>query len=149
MADGSVVFADSNASRIRKVAPDGTITTIAGNGRCSLVVPLGDGGPAVDAAVCAPASVAAAPDGSIYIADRTHHRVRKIDPAGIITTDTCDPVNGVQHAAVADGFRITARRMPCNSGRDDVASLRVSGVTEACVSEVCAHGRSARMQLAG
>jgi RHS repeat-associated protein len=46
----------------------------------------GDNGPASGAQLDLPLGVAAAPDGSIFVADSANHRVRKIDAAGIITT---------------------------------------------------------------
>jgi YD repeat-containing protein len=87
LPDGSLVVADANASRIRKIDPQGIITTLAGSGYCaSTPAELGDGGPSTAARVCQPYGLASGPDGSLYIADRAHHRVRKIDPQGIITT---------------------------------------------------------------
>ena len=62
--DGSVVVADHNNRAIRRISPDGTVTTIAGgNGRG-----VRDG-PADTAQFVEPADVAIAPDGSIYVAD--------------------------------------------------------------------------------
>ncbi|MBO0801192.1 MAG: hypothetical protein J2P31_20425, partial [Blastocatellia bacterium] len=46
----------------------------------------GDGEAATAAQLNTPQKIVLAQDGSIYIADRANHRVRKIDPRGIITT---------------------------------------------------------------
>lgn len=46
----------------------------------------GDGGSARLARLTAPEQIAIGPDGSLFVADRDAHRVRKIDPAGVITT---------------------------------------------------------------
>ncbi|MDE0627264.1 MAG: SUMF1/EgtB/PvdO family nonheme iron enzyme [Bryobacterales bacterium] len=64
-------------------ARDRTITTVAGTGMND---DGGDGGPAVRAQVGRPMGVAADAAGNLYIADRDNHRVRKVDPAGVITT---------------------------------------------------------------
>ena len=83
-ADGSLYVADGGNNRIRKVAPDGTITTIAGTGRAEF---SGDGGPARKASLSMPYSIALDREGNLYIVDTGNYRVRKIDaPTGIITT---------------------------------------------------------------
>src|SRR5581483_11641906 len=56
-ADGDVLIADSGDDEIRKLAPDGTITTIAGGGACG-APPCGDGGPATGAALSGPLGLA-------------------------------------------------------------------------------------------
>jgi RHS repeat-associated protein len=80
--DGSLFIADSLNSCIRRVGPDGIITTVAGNGRAG----LGDGGPATAAQLNGAFGVAVGPDGSLFIADCYHSRIRRVGPDGIITT---------------------------------------------------------------
>ena len=82
--DGSVYIADAGNNRVRRVAPDGTITTVAGGG--SPRDGLGDGGSAVQAALSFPSGVAVGPDGSIYVADTGNDRIRRIGLDGIIQT---------------------------------------------------------------
>lgn len=82
-ADGSVYVADTLNHRIRKVDPEGVITTVAGSGKRGY---SGDGGPATKASLNCPRGVAVGEDGSLYIADTSNNRIRKVDPAGIITT---------------------------------------------------------------
>ena len=80
-ADGSLFIADFNNRRIRKVSPVGIITTVAGDGD-----PWGDRSDGIPALIAniAPQKLAIGKDGSIYFTDG--HRIRKIDPFGIITT---------------------------------------------------------------
>src|SRR5438552_2428207 len=61
----------------------GTIMTIAGNGQAGF---SGDGGPAAQARLADPRSPAADTAGNLFIADVGNARVRRISPAGIITT---------------------------------------------------------------
>ena len=82
-ADGGFLIADTNNHRVRRVSPGGTITTVAGVGTSAFTR---DGGPAVAAAISSPTGVAAAPDGGFLIADQGNHRVRRVSPAGTITT---------------------------------------------------------------
>ncbi len=82
-ADGSLYIADIENHRIRRVGPDGIITTVAGNGQRGF---SGDGGPATAAGLHHPTGVAVAADGSLYIADYDNYRIRRVGPDGIITT---------------------------------------------------------------
>ncbi|MCG8425605.1 MAG: hypothetical protein MJE77_47605 [Proteobacteria bacterium] len=82
-SDGSIYIADSGNHRIRRVGPDGIITTVAGNGERSYG---GDGGKAIEAGLNSPYDVAIAPNGSLYIADTYHGRIRRVTPDGIIDT---------------------------------------------------------------
>jgi RHS repeat-associated protein len=83
--DGSLYIVDGGHRSIRRVTPDGTITTVAGNGTyCFPTDPCGDGGPALLAPL-SPMDVAIGPDGSLYIADNFARRIRKVGTDGIIT----------------------------------------------------------------
>jgi uncharacterized protein (TIGR03437 family) len=82
-AAGSIYIADTLDSAVRKVNPDGTITTIAGYGTPAFT---GDGGPATKAALDHPRGVAVDSNGNVYIADTGNNRVRKIDFLGNIGT---------------------------------------------------------------
>jgi hypothetical protein len=94
---GVVLIADRDNNAIRRVGADGTITTVAGRGSCS-PAPCGDGGPATDAGLAAPTGVAALPDGGYLIADASDHRVRRVSPAGVIST-----VAGTTQGFAGDG----------------------------------------------
>ena len=82
--DGSLYLADPAVRRIRRVAPDGIITTVAGNSDNCSSGPCGDGGPAVLAQLASAIAVAVGPDNSLYISEQL--KVRKVGPDGIITT---------------------------------------------------------------
>jgi sugar lactone lactonase YvrE len=86
---GNLYIADSGNHRIRKVSPDGTISTYAGNGVTdSFEVSdfSGDGGPAVNAQLNFPTSVAMDSAGTLFIADELNNRIRKVSPDGTIIT---------------------------------------------------------------
>lgn len=88
-AKGNLFIADSYNHRIRKVDPMGIITTVAGNGNAEY---SGDGGPAIKAGLHRPLGLAFHA-GSIFICDAENNRIRKLDPAGIITTIVGDGHN--------------------------------------------------------
>jgi sugar lactone lactonase YvrE len=82
-AQGNLFIADSTNRRIRKVAPDGMISTVAGNGVSGFG---GDGGPAVSAMIGETLGIAVDAKGNLFIADARNQRVRQITPNGIINT---------------------------------------------------------------
>ena len=90
-AQGNVYIAEYGGARVRKVSPNGTITTIAGTGQSGF---SGDGGPATSARLYGPAGVAVDAKGNVYIADQQNVRVRKVSPGGKITTFAGTGVNG-------------------------------------------------------
>ena len=80
---GNIYIADTENHRIRKVDPDGIITTFAGTGDEGFG---GDGGPATAAKLDWPSGVAVDAEGNVYIADQENERIRKVDSDGVITT---------------------------------------------------------------
>jgi uncharacterized protein (TIGR03437 family) len=84
--DGALYIADTGNNRIRKIAVDGTITTVAGSSSQADVLFGGDGGVATAARLYVPEGVAVDGSGNLYIADIGNHRIRKVSASGIITT---------------------------------------------------------------
>src|SRR5262245_34663357 len=82
--DGTLFVADTFDNRVRRVSPDGTITTEAGGGTPASGV--GDGGLATDASLSLPYDVAVDSNGELYIADGGHFRVRAVRGDGRIET---------------------------------------------------------------
>ena len=82
-ASGNVYIAEPGGNRVHKVSPQGTITTVAGNGT---VGDSGDGGLATNAQMYGPWGVAVDGSGNLYISDRANNRIRKVSADGIITT---------------------------------------------------------------
>jgi NHL repeat len=82
-SDGGFLIADTGNHRIRRVRPDGTIVTAAGAGTPGLT---GDGDLATSALLHSPFGVTALADGGFLIADTLNDRVRRVSPAGVITT---------------------------------------------------------------
>ncbi|HEY2933147.1 MAG TPA: hypothetical protein VGK99_15510 [Acidobacteriota bacterium] len=80
---GNIYIADTFNSRIRKITPDGMISTFAGTGTGGFA---GDGGPASSARISSPRGVAIDAAGNVFIVDSGTHRIRKVSPPGIIST---------------------------------------------------------------
>jgi uncharacterized protein (TIGR03437 family) len=82
-AAGNLYIADFGNNRIRKVAGNGVITTIAGN---TGSIDSGDGGLAAQAGLAGPSGVAVDASGNVYVAEFTGNRVRVVRTDGTITT---------------------------------------------------------------
>lgn len=82
-AQDNIYVADMGNHRIRKIASDGTVTTLAGVGLAGFG---GDGGPSEEAWLSLPSGIAADNQGSVFIADSGNHRVRVIKADGTIAT---------------------------------------------------------------
>ena len=89
-SDGSLYYADygfrtdNGGARVRRIAPNGIVSNIAGNGRAA---EAGDGGPATAASLASADGVAVDTAGNVYVSEYGAARVRKIDVlTGIITT---------------------------------------------------------------
>jgi uncharacterized protein (TIGR03437 family) len=73
----------TEAFLVRKVTPDGIITTLAGNNTSGF---SGDGGPATSAMISHPRGIAVDAGGNVYFNDSDNNRTRKVSSDGIITT---------------------------------------------------------------
>jgi hypothetical protein len=90
-ADGRVYIADTHNNRIRAIALDGTISTVAGIGAPAY---SGDGGPATAAELAQPRGLLATSAGTLLFADSSNHRLRMVDANGLITTIAGSGVQG-------------------------------------------------------
>jgi uncharacterized protein (TIGR03437 family) len=140
---GNVFIADYGNNRVRKMAPDGTITTVAGNGSAECFYaqpgqtcpPIQDGGPATSTVVNVQ-SIAVDGSGNVFIAGGYDNRVRKVAQDGTITTVAgnglcCHSGDGgkATDAQLTNAMRVTA---------DREGNLFISEV--ALVREVLANG---------
>ncbi|RZK55065.1 MAG: hypothetical protein EOO59_10870, partial [Hymenobacter sp.] len=81
-ADGTLYVADMDNHTIRKISPAGLVSTLAGaagqRGSAD--------GPGSQARFKSPAGLVLAPDGTLYVADAGNSTIRKITPAGVVST---------------------------------------------------------------
>jgi len=98
-ADGNPYIADSDDHRIRKVAVDGVVSTIAGDGTAGY-----QDGPGAAARFIRPNGVAVGASGTLYVADCGGHRIRQITPEGVVSTRA-----GSGEAGFVDGQGTDAR----------------------------------------
>jgi DNA-binding beta-propeller fold protein YncE len=89
--NGRLYVPDQNNHAVRRVDPDGTVSTLAGNGQSGFA----DGKPS-EARFNNPTGLAVAANGTIYVADRNNHRIRTVLPTGEVTTLAGDGTAGQQ-----------------------------------------------------
>ena len=90
-AEGDVYFSDQGNLRVRKITRAGRIVTVAGSGVRGY---YGDGGPAAQAQLNFPGALALDASGNLFITDTGNHVVRRVTPAGLITTYAGSGVRG-------------------------------------------------------
>jgi uncharacterized protein (TIGR03437 family) len=132
-ASGAVYIADSFNSRVRKVATDGTIATIAGTGSS-----LGDGGFATQAQLWEPQGLVIDASGSLFIADCTSNRIRKVDATGKITTVAGNGASG----SAGDGGPATAAQLnwPRGVAVDSAGDLYIADTYNSRIQRVDTKG---------
>jgi sugar lactone lactonase YvrE len=94
-ATGNLFVADTNNFTLRKIASDGTVTTVAGTAGVS----GSTDGTGSAARFTNPVGVAVDLAGNVYVAEPTQHTIRKVTPAGVVTT----LAGAAGHAGYADG----------------------------------------------
>ncbi len=107
---GNIYISDANNHRVRCLSPNGLIRTIAGNGVAGFA---GDNGPASAAQLNSPYGLAFDFAGNLYIADLGNARIRRISPAGIISTIAGGggiPAGGKNEGSIATSLALSAPR---------------------------------------
>lgn len=100
--NGDLYVTDAYWGLIRKVRPDGTVTTLAGS---TAVAVTGRDGPGTAAAFLGPCGIAIDASGNLYIGDSDDEAIRKVTPAGVVTTFA----GSMPAAARAEGPAAVAR----------------------------------------
>ena len=118
---GNLYIGDYSNDRVRKVAPDGTISTIVGTGVLGY---SGDGGPAAQAKIFYPVGLALDSAGNLFVADQGNDAIRKVTPAGVISTVA--PSTGTRLSA-ADSVALDAAGNIYTAGANIILKIDSSG----------------------
>jgi sugar lactone lactonase YvrE len=133
-ATGELLIADLGNHRVRRIDSSGTITTIAGG---ALAGYSGDGGAAVGALLDSPLDARRGPDGAVYIADTSNHRIRRVDGAGIISTVVGSGFEGTRLDALESGPALeTNLRNPSALAFDPDGALFIADTYNSVVRRV-------------
>jgi len=133
--EDNLFIADLVNHRIRKVTPNGVISTVAGMGTAGF---SGDGGPAAEAQLRYPTGVAIDTTGNLFIADSGNNRVRKVTPNGFIST-----VAGMGMAGFSgDGGPATEAPLsrPTGVAIDAAGNLFITDHDNNCIREITPNG---------
>jgi hypothetical protein len=130
-AAGNVYTADGMFNRVRRIDPSGTITTFAGTGGGPSSLGNGDGGPADLATIIQPFDVAVDGQGNVYITEGSD--VRKVSPAGTITTIAGTGISGVAVDAqgnvyIADSLNGRVRKVTPSGTMTTIAGTSNNGI---------------------
>jgi sugar lactone lactonase YvrE len=130
-AGGTLYVADTGNNAIRRIAPDGRVSTLAGDGVA------GDrDGPALQARFNGPIGVAVDAAGRIIVADTYNDRVRAIDPDGTVRT-----LAGANQPGTADGVGAQARlHTPCGVAIDVSGRIHVADTGNGLVRTITPGG---------
>jgi trimeric autotransporter adhesin len=120
---GNVYFSDAAESRVRKIATDGSIQTVAGTGVAGFA---GDGGPASAALLNQPYGLALDHAGNLYIADLGNARLRRVSTAGVIQTVAGGGALPATGAGQGGPATLVQLAQPRNVALDAAGSLYIS-----------------------
>jgi sugar lactone lactonase YvrE len=132
-ANGNLYITDTGNATIRRVAANGSVSTLAGKaGECGST----DGGPGT-ARFCGPQGIALDKRGNLFVADTLNHTVRKIAPTGEVTT-----VAGMAGVCgSADGFGAAAQFcQPQDIAVDDAGNLFVADTANSTIRWITPKG---------
>ncbi|HEY5883218.1 MAG TPA: hypothetical protein VIT88_00940, partial [Pyrinomonadaceae bacterium] len=136
--DGKLFVADTGNNRIRKVTPEGHVTTIAGDGTAGY-----KDGPAAQAQFNGPIGVAVDARGNVYVADSYNDRIRMVAVDGQVTT-----IAGKGSPGYADGDRASAMfDTPCGIVVANDGSLIVADTGNDRLRKISVDGSVSTLQI--
>lgn len=135
---GNLYVADTGNNRVRKVTPEGLVTTLAGDGATGYA-----DGPAAQAQFNAPVGVAVDKEGNVYVADTYNDRVRLITKEGVVRT-----LAGAGSAAYADGAGASALfDTPCGVAVNDAGDVYVADTGNDRLRKITKDGQVTTLNL--
>jgi len=135
-SSGNIFVTDMQNHRIRKITPSGVVSTIAGSGMSGFADGVGTA-----AQFNTPAGLSVDADGNIYVADTMNHRIRKITPAGVVSTVAGSGATGYGNGGFADGSIDTAKfKMPNGIDVDGSGNIYVADTYNYRVRKVSPSG---------
>jgi len=123
---GNLLIVDTGNNRVRRVGPDGVITTIAGSSSRPPGGGFGDGGLATNASLTFPRFAIMDTAGNLYISDSGNRFVRRVDTSGIITTIAGNGRAGAVGSVGDGGAATSAEVTPEGLALDSAGNLYIA-----------------------
>lgn len=128
---GNLYVADSNNNRVRKILPDGTVSTFAGSGVAGFT-----DGQGTSAKFFAPFGVAVDSAGNVYVADQSNHAVRKITSGGVVSTIAGNGTTGYKDGTGSSAMFATPKDVALDNQGNIIVADRAT----------CAFGRLLQLE---
>ncbi|KYG72216.1 hypothetical protein MB14_09250 [Roseivirga ehrenbergii] len=129
---GNVYVADLDNHKIRKITPSGNVTTFAGSG-----IQGGNDGNGTSASFSSPSGIFVGGAGNIYVVDYGNSKIRKITPAGDVTT-LLGSENSVNNDFGGSGYGETPTSNPNGIVSDALGNIYVTDVRNHTIRKVSA-----------
>ena len=128
---GNIYVADTGNNVIRKITPQGKVSTLAGNGKAGFL-----DGKSTEAQFNGPIGVAVDKTGKVYVADTYNDRIRVVTPDGQVST-----VAGGAQAGYQDGPAKEARfDTPCSLVMNSKGELLIADTRNNAIRKISAAG---------
>lgn len=129
---GNLFVVDTEVSTLRKITPDGVVTTLAGSPRLNGLV----NGTGAAARFLVPYDVAVDTSGNIYVSDHGNHVIRKVTASGVVTT-----LAGSGTAGYADGTGAAALfKFPSGLTVDSAGNVYVADTDNQVIRKITPAG---------
>lgn len=142
-AGGNLYVADNANQRIRRIAAQTAVITTVAGGRYGY---SGDDGPATDAGLNNPTGVAVDQAGNLLIADTDNHSIRKVTPAGIISTLAGNGQPG-DCCSSAEFSRFTSLRTPTGVAVDLTGNIYVADAGNNLIRQITPQGDASKLNV--
>jgi len=130
-AAGNVYVGDTGNNQIRKIATDGTVSTLAGNGTVG-----NSDGAGVGASFNSPEGLAVDTKGDVYVADAGNHVIREVTPSGMVSTFAGNGTQGAVNGSLTTAsfytpnaltFDLTGNMYITDSGSSEIKEISSTG----------------------